>query len=126
MISPVAGFRPRRFSRFGTSKRGSVTALLTVLTEGEDMDDPVADCLRGLLDGHIVLTRSLAERGRYPPIDSLRSLSRLMPQLVDEAHARAAQTLREWLALYEDHRDLIEVGAYRAGENPSRSGTRSR
>lgn len=109
---------PRLVERFGTSAKGSITALLTVLVEGDDMNDPVADCLRGLLDGHLVLSRALAERGHYPPIDPLKSLSRLMDQVSGARHQAAAQKLRHWLALYEDHRDLIEIGAYRRGTEP--------
>jgi len=109
---------PRLVERFGTSEKGSITALLTVLVEGDDMNDPVADCLRGTLDGHLVLSRSLVERGHYPPIDPLKSLSRLMDQVATRRHLAAAQRLRQWLALYEDHRDLIEIGAYRRGTEP--------
>jgi FliI/YscN family ATPase len=109
---------PRLVERFGTSEHGSVTALLTVLVEGDDLNDPVADCLRGLLDGHLVLSRTLAERGHYPPIDPIKSLSRLMDQVATRPHLRAAERLRHWLSLYEDHRDLIEVGAYRRGTEP--------
>ena len=109
---------PRLVERFGTSAKGSITALLTVLVEGDDLNDPVADCLRGLLDGHLVLSRSLAERGHYPPVDPLKSLSRLMDQVVAPRHLAAAQKLRHWMALYEDHRDLIEIGAYRRGSEP--------
>lgn len=109
---------PRLVERFGTSTSGSITALLTVLVEGDDLNEPVGDCLRGLLDGHLVLSRSLAERGHYPPIDPLKSLSRLMDQVSAPAHLAAAQRLRHWLALHEDHRDLIEIGAYRRGSEP--------
>jgi FliI/YscN family ATPase len=109
---------PRLVERFGTSERGAITALLTVLVEGDDMNDPVADCLRGLLDGHLVLSRSLGERGHYPPIDSLKSISRLMDQVATRRHLAAAHKLRHWLALYEDHRDLIEIGAYKRGSEP--------
>jgi len=109
---------PRLVERFGTSERGSITALLAVLVEGDDLNDPVSDCLRGLLDGHLVLSRSLVERGHYPPIDPLKSISRLMDQVTTRGHQAAAQRLRQWLALYEDHRDLIEIGAYRRGTEP--------
>ncbi|MBM4015288.1 MAG: FliI/YscN family ATPase [Planctomycetes bacterium] len=109
---------PRLVERFGTAEKGSITALLTVLVEGDDLNDPVADCLRGLLDGHLVLSRNLAERGHYPPVDPLKSLSRLMDQVTVPRHLAAAQKLRHWLALHEDHRDLIEIGAYRKGSEP--------
>jgi FliI/YscN family ATPase len=109
---------PRLVERFGTSAQGSITALLTVLVEGDDLNDPVADALRGLLDGHLVLSRTLAERGHYPPVDPLKSLSRLMDSVSSRRHLAAAQKLRSWLAIYEDHRDLIEIGAYRRGSEP--------
>jgi FliI/YscN family ATPase len=109
---------PRLVERFGTSANGSITALLTVLVEGDDFNDPVSDALRGLLDGHLVLSRSLAERGHYPPIDPLKSLSRLMDVVVTKRQMAAAHKLRHWLAIYEDHRDLIEIGAYRRGSEP--------
>ena len=109
---------PRLVERFGTSALGSITALLTVLVEGDDLNDPVSDALRGLLDGHLVLSRSLAERGHYPPVDPLKSLSRLMDAVASRRQMAAAQKLRAWLAIYEDHRDLIEIGAYRRGSEP--------
>jgi len=109
---------PRLVERFGTSAQGSITALLTVLVEGDDLNDPVSDALRGLLDGHLVLSRSLAERGHYPPVDPLKSLSRLMDAVASRRQMAAAQKLRAWLAIYEDHRDLIEIGAYRRGSEP--------
>jgi FliI/YscN family ATPase len=109
---------PRLVERFGTSAQGSITALLTVLVEGDDLNDPVSDALRGLLDGHLVLSRSLAERGHYPPVDPLKSLSRLMDAVASRRQMAAAQKLRAWLAIYEDHRDLIEIGAYRRGSGP--------
>lgn len=109
---------PRLIERLGNSERGSITALLTVLVEGDDFNEPVTDCLRGLLDGHIILTRALAERGHFPAIDVLKSLSRLMPDVTDEVHRAASAELRKQLSLYQDHRDLIEVGAYRKGTLP--------
>jgi flagellum-specific ATP synthase len=112
------GELPRLVERFGTSAAGSITALITVLVEGDDLNDPVSDCLRGLLDGHVVLSRTLAERGHYPPIDPLKSLSRLMDQVVTKRHRLAALKLRQWLSLHEEHRDLVEIGAYRRGTEP--------
>ena len=109
---------PRLVERFGTASSGSITALLTVLVEGDDFNDPVSDALRGLLDGHLVLSRSLAERGHHPPVDPLKSLSRLMDVVATRRHVAAAHKLRHWLAIYEDHRDLIEIGAYRRGSEP--------
>jgi len=109
---------PKLVERLGTGARGSITGLLTVLVEGDDLQDPVADILRSLLDGHVVLSRRLAERAHYPSIDVLASVSRTMTQVVSPAHRRAAQRVRELLATLEGSRDLVEVGAYRAGTNP--------
>jgi type III secretion protein N (ATPase) len=108
---------PRLLERSGQSARGSITALYTVLVEGDDMSEPVADEVRGLLDGHIVLDRELAARGHYPAIDVLRSLSRVMVDVTGEAHQRAARSLRELLSAYEAKRDLIALGAYTRGKD---------
>jgi flagellum-specific ATP synthase len=89
-----------------------------VLVEGDDMNDPIADSVRSILDGHIVLDRNLAGRGHYPCIDILASNSRLMPQLVDEQTRNAAYSVRDMLATYRDSEDLINIGAYKKGSNP--------
>lgn len=109
---------PRLLERAGASDRGSITAFYTVLVEGDDMNDPVADTVRGILDGHIVLTRQLAQRGHYPAIDVAASVSRVMNAVTTPEQQALAQSLREQLATYEESRDLIEVGAYLAGSNP--------
>ncbi|MBI1849924.1 MAG: FliI/YscN family ATPase [Planctomycetes bacterium] len=109
---------PRLVERLGSTERGSITGFLSVLVEGDDMNDPVADTMRSLLDGHVVLSRGLANEGHFPSIDLLASVSRSMPRLVSDAHRRAAQRFRELYAAYVDHRDLIQVGAYRAGGDP--------
>lgn len=111
---------PRLCERCGTTPAGgSVTALLTVLVEGDDLNDPVADHLRAILDGHIVLSRELAQQGHYPPIDVLRSASRLMGELASDAdRALAAEVVRH-LAVLERNRQLVELGAYAAGSNPA-------
>jgi ATP synthase in type III secretion protein N len=114
----VFSMLPRLLERSGQSARGSITALYTVLVEGDDMSEPVADEVRGLLDGHIVLDRDLAARGHYPAVDVLRSLSRVMTDVTSEAHQRAARSLRELLAAYESKRDLIALGAYTRGKDP--------
>jgi len=97
---------------------GSITAFYTVLTEGDDNNDPVADSARGVLDGHIVLSRSLAESGHYPAIDIEASISRVMPDVVDEQHMNRARELRRLYSLYQQNKDLISVGAYQPGSDP--------
>jgi type III secretion protein N (ATPase) len=109
---------PGLIERAGTSERGSITAFYTVLVEGDDLDEPVSDELRGLLDGHVVLSRKLAARGRYPAIDITQSLSRLMPRVVSEPHLLAAETARAHIAVHEEKRDLVLLGAYRSGSDP--------
>jgi flagellum-specific ATP synthase/type III secretion protein N (ATPase) len=108
---------PKLVERLGRSARGSITGLLTVLLDADDPNEPVADTLRGLLDGHVYLTRELAHRGHYPAIDVLASLSRLMNAIASEKHRALAQALREALAHWKEGRDLVEIGAYRAGTN---------
>lgn len=109
---------PRLVERMGRTRRGSITGLLTVLLDGDDQNDPVADTLRGLLDGHLELSRDLARAGHFPAIDVLASLSRLMPKLTDAKHLRDANTVRELLAVWREGKDLVEIGAYKAGTNP--------
>ncbi len=108
---------PRLLERAGAGERGSITAFYTVLVEGDDMNDPVADTVRGILDGHIVLTRALAQRGHYPSIDVSASVSRVMNAVTTPHQQALAQVLRDQLAAYEESRDLIEVGAYVGGTN---------
>ncbi|MEZ5245775.1 MAG: FliI/YscN family ATPase [Acidimicrobiales bacterium] len=108
---------PRLLERAGAGPRGSITAFYTVLVEGDDMNDPVADAVRGILDGHIVLTRALAQRGHFPSIDVLASVSRVMNAVTTADQQGLARQLREQLASYEESRDLIEVGAYVPGSN---------
>ena len=109
---------PRLLERAGAGERGSITALYTVLVEGDDMQDPVADTVRSILDGHIVLTRALAQRGHYPSIDVGASVSRVAPAVTDAQQQALGRKLRELLAAYDEARDLIEVGAYVSGSNP--------
>lgn len=109
---------PGLLERSGTSPEGSITALYTVLVEGGDMEEPIADEVRGILDGHIVLDRALAVRGRFPAIDPLVSLSRVMDGIVSDAHKDGAKKLREHLGLYEQKRDLVLLGAYKKGSDP--------
>jgi ATP synthase in type III secretion protein N len=109
---------PRLLERSGQGEKGAITAIYTVLVEGSDMDEPIADEVRGILDGHIVLDRRLASRGHYPAIDVLSSLSRVMPQVTAKPHRAAAQRARALLAAYEEMRDLIALGAYSKGSDP--------
>jgi len=97
---------------------GSITAFYTVLTEGDDLQDPIADSARAILDGHVVLSRRLAEEGQYPAIDIEASISRAMPQIVPNATLKAAQRFKYLYSLYEQNKDLISVGAYNPGSNP--------
>jgi flagellum-specific ATP synthase len=109
---------PRLLERSGKFKKGSITGFYTVLVEGDDMSEPIADSVRSILDGHIVLDRRLAGKGHYPCIDILKSISRLMPQLVDENLKTAAYGVRDLLAVHQDAEDLINIGAYKKGSNP--------
>ncbi len=110
---------PRLLERAGPGARdqGSITALFTVLVEGDDHNEPVADCVRGILDGHVVLDRAIAERGRYPPINVLRSVSRTMPACNTAEQNAAVDRARRYLATYEDMAELIRLGAYRSGSD---------
>lgn len=110
---------PRLLERAGTGGGvGTISALYTVLVEGDDMSDPIADSVRGILDGHIVMSRELAERGHYPAIDVLQSISRLAPEIAPELVLRASAQVREVMAAYREAADLIQVGAYQAGSDP--------
>jgi flagellum-specific ATP synthase len=105
--------------RAGTKEgKGSITGLYTVLVEGDDLSDPVADASMAILDGHIVLSRELAMENQYPAIDILRSISRVMPDIVDPAHKELAGRFGEMLAVYRKHEDMITIGAYKEGSNP--------
>lgn len=108
---------PRLMERTGANEHGTITALYTVLVQGGDFDEPIADEVRGILDGHILLNRSLAERGHWPAIDVLPSLSRVMHSIVDKEHRTAAMKMRALLAAYEKNRDLILLGAYKTGSD---------
>ncbi|MDK2896261.1 MAG: flagellum-specific synthase [Candidatus Atribacteria bacterium] len=109
---------PRLMERMGTSSRGTITALYTVLVEGDDMNEPIADTVRGILDGHLVLSRKLSFAGHYPAIDVLQSISRLMPEITTPEHQAVAQKLRQVLAVYQEAEDLVNIGAYEPGSNP--------
>ncbi|MBD9355575.1 flagellar protein export ATPase FliI [Methylomonas albis] len=102
----------------GDEGGGSITAFYTVLTEGDDTNDPIADAARGVLDGHVVLSRSLAESGHYPAIDIEASISRVMPDIIEPEHLQMARDLRRLYSIYQQNKDLISVGAYRPGADP--------
>lgn len=121
----MKGYPPSIFSwlqkvleRAGNSPRGSITALYTVLMEGDDITDPIVDTVRGITDGHIFLSRKVAEMNHYPAIDVLGSVSRLFTEICDKEHIACAYKMRKIMALYRENKDLIDVGMYNAGSNP--------
>ena len=114
----VFAMMPNLLERSGTGEKGSITGLYAVLVDGDDMNEPVADNVRSIVDGHVVLSRRLAAQNHYPPIDILSSLSRVMNEVVDAEHLKAAQRLRSLQATYQEAEDLINIGAYSAGSNP--------
>jgi len=109
---------PRLLERAGMGAKGSITGLYTVLVEGDDMDDPIADAVRAILDGHIVLSRRLQAQGHYPAIDPLDSVSRVMTEVVSEAHLEQANRVKDTMITYREAEDLINIGAYQEGNNP--------
>src|SRR6266566_4518761 len=114
----VFAMLPRLLERAGTAEKGSITGLYTVLAEGDDMQDPIADTVRSILDGHIVLSRTLAQENHYPAIDVLQSVSRLFSTLSSPEHLSAGAIVRDAMFAYQQARDLINIGAYVAGSNP--------
>ncbi|MEW6065644.1 MAG: flagellar protein export ATPase FliI [Bacillota bacterium] len=114
----VFALLPKLLERSGMGQRGSITAFYTVLVDGDDLNEPIADAVRGILDGHIVLTRTLASRNHYPAIDVLQSVSRLMPDIASEEHKAQAGIIKDLLATYRQSEDLINIGAYVKGSNP--------
>lgn len=113
----VFALLPGLLERTGTSNEGSITAFYTVLVDGDDMNEPIADAVRGILDGHFVLERSLANKNHFPAIDVLQSVSRVMSEITDESHQEAASKVKSWLAAYREAEDLIRIGAYRKGSS---------
>ena len=109
---------PKLLERSGKFEKGSITGIYTVLVEGDDTNEPVADTVRGILDGHIVLSRKLANENHFPAIDINASISRLMVNIVSEQHRQVASRLRDILSIYEKNEDLIAIGAYKSGSNP--------
>lgn len=114
----VFGLLPALLERAGTNRYGSITGFFTVLVEGDDLNDPIADTTRGILDGHIVLSREIAEHGHYPAVDVLQSVSRVMTDVAEAEHKQLAQEMRSLLAAYRRAEDMINIGAYKSGSNP--------
>lgn len=114
----VFALLPKLLERAGNTDKGSITGLYTVLVDGDDMTEPIADAARSILDGHIVLSRKLANKGHYPAIDTLQSVSRVMPDIIDREHYQKAMRFNEILATYREAEDLINIGAYAKGSNP--------
>ncbi len=114
----VFALLPKLLERAGTSSKGSITGIYTILVEGDDMNDPVADTVRSIIDGHIVLSRKLASANLYPAIDVLNSLSRVMTDIVTQEHLQYSGEFRDLLQVYKDAEDLINIGAYVSGSNP--------
>jgi flagellum-specific ATP synthase len=115
----VFALLPKLVERAGRSAEGSITAFYSVLVEGDDTNEPVSDTVRGLLDGHIILSRKLASQAHFPAVDVLSSISRLFNDIVPGEQKQGAQTVRELLSAWRDHEDLISIGAYRSGANPT-------
>lgn len=114
----VFSLLPRLLERTGRTTKGSITGFYTVLVEGDDAVDPISDAVRSVTDGHIQLSRQLANRGHYPPIDCLASVSRVMSDVIDQEHLQAARQVQRWLALYSEVEDVVTIGAYRHGSSP--------
>ncbi|HOV70316.1 MAG TPA: FliI/YscN family ATPase, partial [Clostridia bacterium] len=114
----VLAMLPKLLERAGTSEKGSITGLYTVLVDGDDLNEPVTDMVRSILDGHIVLSRKLAHRNHYPAVDVLASVSRVMPDIVSEQHIKLAGEMRKYIATYRDLEELLLIGAYKKGTNP--------
>jgi len=114
----VFALLPKLLERTGTSSKGSITAFYTVLVDGDDLNDPIADATRGILDGHIVLDRKLAEQGQFPAINVLKSISRVMPQITTDSERKLANEIRLHLSTYEENYELIQIGAYKKGTSP--------
>lgn len=114
----VFALLPRLLERSGTYNEGSITAFYTVLVDGDDLNEPIADAVRGILDGHLVLDRKLADKGHFPAIHILKSVSRIMNEIVTPEHREIASTVRRLLATYEESEDLIQIGAYKKGSSP--------
>ncbi|MFS0751846.1 flagellar protein export ATPase FliI [Oceanobacillus sp. 1P07AA] len=113
----VFSILPKLLERTGTNANGTITGFYTVLVDGDDMNEPIADAVRGILDGHFILDRKLAERGQFPAINVLKSISRVMNVIANQEHKEQSQTLRKLLSTYEENQELITIGAYKKGTN---------
>jgi len=109
---------PKLLERSGTSERGTITGFYTILVDGDDMDEPVSDTVRGIIDGHVILSRDLAQRFHYPAIDVLKSISRIADKVTGPGVNKAVGVIRRLMADYANSEDLINVGAYKLGSNP--------
>lgn len=109
---------PQLLERSGTAENGTITAIYTVLVDGDDFNEPIADAVRGILDGHIILSRKIAQKGLFPAIDVTASVSRLMDEITDKSHQLAAQKLKRFLSIYQEAEDLLAIGAYKPGGQP--------
>ena len=114
----VYSLLPKLLERSGMSDKGSITGLYTVLVEGDDLNEPISDTVRGILDGHVALSRAIADRNHYPPIDVLASVSRVMPDIIAQRHKQDYGMIKSMIAIYREAEDLINIGAYRKGANP--------
>ena len=114
----VFALLPKLLERSGMAETGSITGIYTVLVDGDDQNEPIADSVRGILDGHIVLTRELAMQNNYPAIDILQSVSRVMNDVISQDHKELAGIVRQHISVYRDAKDLIDIGAYTSGSNP--------
>jgi FliI/YscN family ATPase len=114
----VFAMLPGFLERAGNSEHGSITGMFTVLVEGDDMDEPISDAARSVLDGHIVLSRRLAHRNHYPAIDVLQSISRCMPDVISSEQAQLSSGIKDLMAAYSENEDLIQIGAYARGTSP--------
>ena len=122
----VFAFLPKLLERSGAGERGSITAIYTVLVEGDDMNEPIADAVRGILDGHFVLSRELAAKYHYPSVDVQRSVSRVMPTVVSKEQYEASGRIRELLSIFSDASDLVNIGAYKTEVEIGRASCRER
>lgn len=114
----VFALMPRLLERAGNSEKGTITGLYTVLVEGDDLDEPISDAARSILDGHVVLSRRIATRGHYPAVDVLESVSRVRNEVISPGQRLQASRVLEWMAVYRESEDLINIGAYQKGSNP--------